>query len=113
MLTYTWGPSSTQLMQPSKYASHTTLYDPPIEEFSVLLTDLLQGGEEKLPAVDGPSIFIVTQLDGEGTLQVGEESFKLVREGQTFFVGAGREISVKGKLVSYTAFVEAPRKAKA
>jgi len=120
MLTYTWGPSSTQLMKPESYpkgasSSHTTLYNPPIEEFSVLLTNLLEKGDEaKLPAVEGPSIFIVTEIaEGQtGTLTFGKESVNLVREGQTFFVAAGTELVIKGKLVAYTAFVEAPERSR-
>lgn len=107
-------------MKPTTYPegasnSRTLLYDPPIEEFSVLLTDLKKdGSEEKLPAVDGPSIFIVTEIaKGEtGTLTFGKDSVNLVREGQTFFIPANTEITIKGTLVSYIAFVEAPKGSK-
>lgn len=119
MLTYTWGPPSTQLMSPVPYpkgasASSTasTLYDPPIEEFSVVLTDLVSSSHKQqvLPAVGGPSIMIVTQL-GQGSeasvQEAGKEAVQIEKEGATFFIGAGTEVTLKGDVVAYTAFVEA------
>ena len=121
MLTYTWGPASTQLMRPTSYPSsvinsNSLLYDPPIEEFSVLLTNLLNAStaEETLPAVDGPGILIVTELgQGGASLHVNGAEIRVEREGQVFFVGAGTEVALKGKLVAYTAFVEVPADKKA
>lgn len=114
MLTYTYGPASTQLMQPTVFRSckHTTLYDPPIEEFSVLLTDLAPGQTDTHPAIDGPSLLIVTE--GKGKLEVGEDKsdVEVKFTGQVFFVAAGKEVVLTAgkdeKFVSYRAFVEAP-----
>lgn len=118
MLTYTYGPSSTQLMSPLPFKStkHTTLYDPPIDEFSVLLVVLEDGQEEVHPAVQGPSVIIVTELEkGEGQgaeLEVvgdGGVRQQIKREGQVYFLGAGAELKIKsgkGKTVVYRAFVE-------
>lgn len=93
---------------------HTTLYDPPIDEFSVLLTDLKDGETESFEPIDGPSILIFTQLEGgkdTATLRAGEQmEEKIHREGQVFFIGAGEKVEVKahgGRVVSYRAFVEA------
>jgi mannose-6-phosphate isomerase len=115
MLTYTSSPPSEQILPPVSFrnTSHTTLYDPPIDEFSVLLTVLKEGETEKFEGIDGPSILIFTELDG-GKGQAGLKSSKgqeeIKREGQVFFVGAGEEIEVeakKGRVVAYRAFVEA------
>lgn len=65
MLTYTSSPPSDQILPPVPFRStkHTTLYDPPIDEFSVLLTVLEEGEKEKFEGIDGPSILIFTELD--------------------------------------------------
>lgn len=112
MLTYTSSPPSEQILPPVAYKStlHTTLYDPPIDEFSVLLTDLKKGEEEKFEAVDGPSILLFTKLGGEAVLRSEGREIKVGREGQVFFVGAGVEmelIASGGSMTAYRAFVEA------
>ncbi|KAM0786477.1 hypothetical protein ACM66B_001936 [Microbotryomycetes sp. NB124-2] len=116
MLTYTFAPPSEQLLEPAGFRStkHTTLYDPPIEEFSVLLTNLEDGQREQYGAIDGPSILIFTSLNG-GQSKVELESdggkFIVEREGQVFFIGAGVDASIKargGNVTAYRAFVEAP-----
>lgn len=115
MLTYTWGGPDTQLMEPLPYpkgaaSTASTLYDPPINEFSVILTDLINSKETEqiLPAVQGPGIFILTALK-EGTvatLSAGDKTFKLDKEGLVFFIGAGTEVKLHGDCIAYTAFVE-------
>lgn len=115
MLTYTYQPASQQLMPPRPFRStkHTTLYDPPIEEFSVLLTHLKPGEDETHEAIDGPSIFIVTQA-GKGTIKWGDAGVhEFKKDGEVFFVGAGQEIkfiATDSEVVIYRAFVEAPAK---
>lgn len=112
MLTYTSSPPWEQILPPVGYksTSFTTLYDPPIDEFSVLLTDLPAGKTETFPAIEGPSILIFTQLGGEARVRVeGEKEIVVVREGQVFFVGAGRKVIIdasKGGVAAYRAFVE-------
>ncbi|KDE07466.1 mannose-6-phosphate isomerase [Microbotryum lychnidis-dioicae p1A1 Lamole] len=116
MLTYTSSPPSEQILPPVKFRStqHTTLYDPPIEEFSVLLTVLEQGQTEKFEPIDGPSILIFTELQGDASaeLKVGQEKgSEVTRTGQVFFIGASVEAEIEatgGKVVAYRAFVEAP-----
>lgn len=112
MLTYTSSPPSEQILPPVSFrqTSHTTLYDPPIDEFSVLLTVLKQDQTEKFSAIDGPSILIFTELKGGAKLRFGKEEKEVQREGQVFFVGAGQEIGIESKgerVVAYRAFVEA------
>ncbi|GAA6040501.1 hypothetical protein JCM8097_005436 [Rhodosporidiobolus ruineniae] len=115
MLTYTSSPPAEQILPPVSFRStkHTTLYDPPIDEFSVLLIDLKDGETETFEGIDGPSILIFTQLDGgKETARLkwkqGDELQK--REGQVWFIGAGEEVTIEakgGRVVAYRAFVEA------
>lgn len=92
---------------------HTTLYDPPIDEFSVLLTDLKDGETESFDEIEGPSILIFTQVAGgkdSATLKWSQGEEKVHREGQVFFIGAGEKVDISaqgGRVVSYRAFVEA------
>jgi mannose-6-phosphate isomerase len=108
MLTYTSAPADEQKMKPLKFKKcrYSTLYDPPIEEFSVVRTEL-DAQEEKMEGIDGPSLIIVTS--GEGSLAggVGKDEVQL-EEGSVWFVGAGEEIVLKsqGKMVTHRAFVE-------
>lgn len=110
MLTYTYGPSDQQLMSPKPFrapSKHTTEYNPPIEEFSVLLIDTTSAGEEQHPALAGPSILIVTELNGDAKLKFGKgESIDVKQAGQTFFVAAGTELAFEGNMIAYRAFVE-------
>jgi len=94
MLTYRYGSAKSQLMTGSKFGPHSLLYDPPIDEFSVILTSLNANVSEKHPGISGPSIFIVTR--GEGSLLA--ESLKTETEfslevGYVYFVGANVPVS--------------------
>ncbi|CUA77176.1 mannose-6-phosphate isomerase [Rhizoctonia solani] len=110
MLTYNSGPADAQLMEPKPFKgessesdSYTTLYDPPIPEFSVLLTDVPAGKKASHRSLDGPSIFIVTS--GSGSV-LGQE---IKSEGEVWFVGAGQSLEFTAGsegLVLYRAFVE-------
>lgn len=110
-LTYSASPPSKHFVQPTAFRSTseaTLLYDPPVAEFSVLQVKVGLGAEESHPAVDGPSIAIVTE--GAGVVEWGNDSLS-VSKGSAFFVGAGTEIKVKAvsdKLTLFRAFVEAP-----
>ncbi|OAV92388.1 phosphomannose isomerase type I [Puccinia triticina 1-1 BBBD Race 1] len=109
MLTYSYGPSASQLMKPDLFKSckHTTLYDPPIEEFSVLLTKLSSGEQDQHPPINGPSILIVTQ--GSGTISVEGQEVTSKHEGQVYFIAAGMPVQIsatQSSFVSYRAFVE-------
>ncbi|KAJ1677743.1 Mannose-6-phosphate isomerase [Spiromyces aspiralis] len=75
MLTYDFGPPETKITRGVKYVdarnieSETSkLYDPPIEEFSVLQTSLSPGHSESFYNTSGPTILIVTA--GKGVLTV-------------------------------------------
>ncbi|KAF2221991.1 mannose-6-phosphate isomerase [Elsinoe ampelina] len=97
-LTYSYAPISEQKMAPTDYpfvtlnqiaytsSSSATLYDPPIEEFSVVKTDLKQqGAKATFEPIEGPSIIICT--GGSGKISVGPKE-EVVKEGHVFFVGA-------------------------
>lgn len=112
MLTYEAGPGSKQLLKPTAFGdadAATLLYDPPIDEFSVLRVELEQSQSTEHRSVAGPSMVIVTE--GEGTVSwqgqaAGEESFK---RGDVLFISAGQPIkwTASGKVELYRAFVEA------
>jgi len=95
--------------RPFRGSNVTTLYDPPIEEFSVLLTKIGKDQEENHDSIDGPSILIVTE--GSGTMQEhGKETdVVLDKAGVVYFVAAGGTLRFKGGdngLTFYRAFVE-------
>lgn len=134
MLTYTDDPSHEKLMKAKAFLPDeksdnynlykqqqkqdngqvpTLLYDPPIEEFSVLMTRLAKDDASELQRpLQGPSILIVTS--GSGTLtsyppsgsKSEEKTFQLNKPGQVFFVGAQTKIRLQGDLVVFRSFVE-------
>ncbi|KDR75171.1 hypothetical protein GALMADRAFT_249114 [Galerina marginata CBS 339.88] len=116
-LTYAASDPSKHFVDPQPFRSPaseaSTLYDPPIPEFSVVQGKL--GGEgktltEKHPPLGGPSIVIVTE--GNAVVRWGEEAQSLnVGLGDVFFVGAATGVefvneSADEQLVFYRAFVE-------
>lgn len=127
MLTYSYAPISEQKMSPTDYpyvtlnstayssASSAILYDPPIEEFSVVKTELnKKGAKATFEPIAGPSILICTK--GKGKIGVGSkvEEFK---EGYVFFVGADAECVLESTgeeegegFVTFKAFCELDEK---
>ncbi|KAI8910714.1 mannose-6-phosphate isomerase [Powellomyces hirtus] len=112
-LTYNYGPADTQILRGESYKAtkHTTLYDPPIQEFSILRTSLDGDSKEHIDAIHGPSIFIVT--DGQGSLEyshaAGKKDSVNVQTGHIFFIAAGTPITLTGgsgkkPFTSYRAF---------
>ena len=116
-LTYTASPSSKHVVEPKlnhfslsvSQSSVSTLYDPPIPEFSVIQVKLPSGGKECHGEVRGPSIAIVTEGKGKVSWRLEGESLD-IGLGDVFFVGAGTGIELEasgvGELVIYRAFVE-------
>lgn len=105
MLTYNYAPIDEQKMAPLDYAyatlnrhayssgSEVKLYDPPIEEFSVVRTVLRrEGAKATFDPVDGPSIIICT--GGRGKISVGP-TVEEIKEGYVFFVGATAEVALE------------------
>ncbi|KAJ3517813.1 hypothetical protein NMY22_g13882 [Coprinellus aureogranulatus] len=92
----------------------SVVYDPPIDEFSVVKLDLPQGESELQRAVDGPSLTIITE--GRGSLAWAQSEGQMkeieVGTGDVVFIGAGTPVSFstrgrEGRLEAYRAFVEA------
>jgi mannose-6-phosphate isomerase len=122
MLTYNFAPIEEQKMTPTEYpyvtlnrkayssSSSVELYDPPIEEFSVVRTRL-RGLESKatFEPLAGPSIIICTA--GKGKISVGSTTEE-VKEGYVFFVGATAECVLESEggeddeFVTFKAFCE-------
>ncbi|MCJ1254658.1 Mannose-6-phosphate isomerase [Lignoscripta atroalba] len=114
MLTYSYAPISEQKMHPVDYpyvtlnstayssSSSATLYDPPIEEFSVVKTELKKkGAKATFEAIQGPSIFICT--NGQGKISVGPK-VEDVKAGYVFFVGATAEVVLESEGEVFTTF---------
>lgn len=107
MLTYSYAPIEEQKMHPSDYpyatlnragyssSSTVTLYDPPIDEFSVVQTVLKgDGAKATFEQLDGPSIVICT--GGKGKISVGP-TVQEVKEGYVFFVGATAQVVLESE----------------
>ena len=114
MLTYSYAPISEQKMNPTDYpyatlnrtafqsGSSTLLYDPPIEEFSVVRTELNEAGAKAtFEAIQGPSIVICT--NGRGKISVGPKVEEM-KEGYVFFVGATAEVVLESEEKEFTTF---------
>lgn len=102
-LTYATDPVAEQKLKPAAFPRGTgeakfALYDPPIDEFSVL--QIKCTGNAHIGAIDGPSIMIVT--DGKG--QVDGDS---AGEGSIFYIAPGHEVELSGEFTLYRAYCEA------
>ncbi|KAL9158467.1 hypothetical protein ABFS82_08G070900 [Erythranthe guttata] len=90
MLTYKQGFPEILNGVPSN--PYTVKYIPPFDEFEVDRCNLPEEASTIFPAVNGPSVFVVTS--GEGTMGVAS-SKELVREGDVLFAPANSEITVE------------------
>ncbi|KAJ2611650.1 Mannose-6-phosphate isomerase [Coemansia sp. RSA 1365] len=101
MLTYDYGTPDAKILRPIK-SNASLLYDPPIEEFSVLQTDLVAKQTENITTI-GPKILIVTE--GFGELVVDGVLHK-IQAGSVYFVPAELSITLTAAehpMVVYTA----------
>jgi len=123
MLTYSYAPIEDQKMSPTDYpyatlnlASYTSgseaiLYDPPIDEFSVIRTSLKSGGSKAtFDPLAGPSILLC--ISGRGKISVGP-TVQDAEEGHVYFVGASAELVMEAtdlapgqEFVTFRAFCE-------
>lgn len=119
ILTYDHDPPAQQLLQPVDYpyvtlntaayssGSDSLLYDPPIEEFSVVRTALkADGAKATFEGIAGPSVVICTS--GQGSISVGPKREDL-KEGFVYFVGATAECVIESRgadMVTFKAFCE-------
>lgn len=113
-LTYTAAPPSVHFVQTKFFGTSekgaSTLYDPPIPEFSVVQVRLTAGEIEQHRGIDGPSVAIIT--DGSGVIEYGNrgdmQTLK-VSVGDVVFIGASVEVSLGAAgegMAMYRAFVE-------
>ncbi|KAG6249865.1 Mannose-6-phosphate isomerase [Claviceps purpurea] len=122
MLTYNYAPIEEQKMAPADYpyatlnrtgyssGSAVVLYDPPIEEFSVVRSVLRgPGAKATFEPLEGPSIVICT--NGKGKIAVGSTAMD-VKEGYVFFVGSTAEVVLEAEggkedeFITFKAFCE-------
>lgn len=107
MLTFDTAPMSEQKMVaaqfPRVHGGEGLYFDPPIEEFGVL--QLTTASKSSVDALQGPSIFIVTE--GNGTVKADDVSIEY-QAGTVFFVGAGTALELEASVhtVSYHAICE-------
>lgn len=112
MLTYTYYPANERVLEAQHFrnSKYTKLYDPPIEEFAVLLTELEPRQAEDHVSIAGPSIMIVTEGSGVLKSQTLPEEIHNLQSGEVFFVGADTPVTLvasgNGKLTAFRAFVE-------
>jgi len=120
MLTYTSAPADAQLLVTSAFdsgssssSSKTELFDPPIEEFSVLRTALSREGEKEVHRpIEGPSIMIITEGAGKITQAQSQEGSAApleVKRGDVVFVAADVGVEFEADeegFVLFRAFVE-------
>ncbi|KAI1842101.1 hypothetical protein JX266_011752 [Neoarthrinium moseri] len=122
LLTYDYAPIEEQKMEPKEYpfvtlnrtayssGSEAILYDPPIDEFSVIRSALRgSGSKATFDPIDGPSIIICT--NGKGKISVGP-TVKEIKEGWVYFVGATAELVLESEgdkddeFITFKAFCE-------
>jgi len=120
MLTYSYAPISEQKMDPTDFpyvkfnstaylcGSSAILYNPPIEEFSVVKTDLYKtGSKATFESVDGPTIIICTSGKGKISVDGKDEDFE---EGWVYFIAAGvgciLENTSEDNFTTFKAFCE-------
>ncbi|XP_044469079.1 mannose-6-phosphate isomerase 1-like [Mangifera indica] len=89
MLSYKLG--FPEILKGFPLSPYITRYLPPFDEFEVDCCILPQGASAVLPAVSGPSVFLVTV--GEGTMHAASQ-IDAVTEGDVLFAPANTEISI-------------------
>lgn len=100
MLTYTSAPPNYWALPANVYGKSKTgktrVYAPPVEEFVVLVTQLTKGSDqtERLDAVGGPTIGVVTKGRIAFTVSSSQEKEEL-DEGGIVYVVPGRDITVE------------------
>lgn len=117
MLTYSSAPIDAQKMIPLAFTrgsnssgggkATSVVYDPPIEEFAVVKTELAVGQSEVFEGVEGPSVLVCT--GGRGSIAVGPKKER-VETGWVFFVGATAKVVLEAEgeeeFITFRAFTE-------
>ncbi|PYH78438.1 mannose-6-phosphate isomerase, class I [Aspergillus uvarum CBS 121591] len=86
----------------------TEVYAPPFSEFNVLGTSLGAGEKETYKPVGGPSLLIVTKGNGTMSVAGGDGKTFDLREGYTYFIGAGvaLDLSTEKGIAVYRPYAE-------
>lgn len=112
-LTYSTNNVEEQKQPPAPFPRGTgnakfSLYDPPIDEFSVLQVEFSESnGKALMKGIDGPSIAIVTK--GKGSISDGEETLDAFA-GAVYYIAPNTETtlnSVSDDFTLYRAYCEA------
>jgi mannose-6-phosphate isomerase len=103
MLTYKHGSADAQVLKGAPFKNHvySTLYDPPIEEFSIVRSSVPAGVKESFEGFNGPSILLV--VDGQARMECAGK-VEVVGKGGVYFVGAGAGLSIESLSDSFTAY---------
>jgi mannose-6-phosphate isomerase len=90
----------------SKKFMDSKLYNPPIEEFSILSTTVSKA-TATVPGINGPGILLVTELVGKATAKCGNQLHDLIR-GQVWYIDANSEIKFEAedRMVCYQAYCD-------
>lgn len=115
-LTYSTNDVEQQKQQPEPFVrgsgdSKFALYNPPIDEFSVLQIVFNSSGKSEMKGVDGPSILIVTEGKGKLSIKGDESSTLEAFEGGVYFIAPHAEVELVNTsnepFILYRAFCEA------
>jgi len=101
MLDYNFGPSSEFVVKGGYYQglTHSTLYDTPVPEFSVIRTALPKGETEQFAGIKGPSVLIVTS--GSGKLTGDTHN---IEAGHVYFVAADTDITLTAESSDFCVY---------
>lgn len=92
--------------QPFGHSTHTTIYQPPIRDFTVLKVTIPAHATAHHGNINGPSIAIVTEGSGSVDQQNANQPLPLVA-GTAIFIGANAEITFTAgdqEMVVYRAY---------
>lgn len=115
-LTYETNDVEEQKLSPAPFERGTgdakfALYNPPIDEFSVLQIAFEKSGKAEMKGIDGPSIVIVTEGTGKISIKNNESTSLDAFEGAVYYIAPDAEIELvntSGKpFTLYRAYCEA------
>jgi len=104
MLDYNFGPASEFVIEGASHlgSTHSTLYDTPVPEFSVIRTVLPKGESEQFAGIKGPSVLIITS--GSGKLTGDTHNASHIETGHVYFVAANTEITLTAESSDFCVY---------